>query len=413
MLTYLRNLSSIPATNLRGILRENDPYITISDSTANYGNVGPYDSTNNSTDPFVLSASPSTPRNYVVNFSLYLVCNETSWTRSFNLTIGEFTIFDPIPDGPRTPPRYWAYDDIDTAYAEAPTFNWIELRNRGTQLPITSDDQTIRIPLPFVFKYYGQRYTDSLSVCGNGWITPVRTTSTVYTNQALPDPTSGNPSAMICANWDDLYPPLGNRIWYLYEPDSHRFILEWDSVHYFSPNTQWDKFQIIVYDTTVSTYTGDNEIIFQYLTANNYISNTIGIEDGTNQIGINALFNNSYHRACAPLVPRRAIKFTTDTPMVGINELNPKTFAKLLQINPTIAKGRLAVKVNLPKDIKVNIYNLTGRKLYTLSLSPKSGEKELLWDGKDFNGNPVPTGIYLLQLEGEGIRERAKVIFIR
>jgi subtilisin family serine protease len=89
LITYLKNTTGIQATNLRGILRENDPYITISDSTANFGNVAGNDSTNNLSDPFVVTASSSTPRGYTANFSLYLVCNETSWTRNFSLVIGQ------------------------------------------------------------------------------------------------------------------------------------------------------------------------------------------------------------------------------------------------------------------------------------------------------------------------------------
>ncbi|MEO0109430.1 MAG: S8 family serine peptidase [candidate division WOR-3 bacterium] len=89
LITYLKNTTAIQATNLRGTLRENDPYLTISDSLANFGNVPGNDSTNNLSDPFVLSASSSTPRGYTANLTLYLVCNETSWTRTFTLTIGQ------------------------------------------------------------------------------------------------------------------------------------------------------------------------------------------------------------------------------------------------------------------------------------------------------------------------------------
>lgn len=411
LITYLRNLSPIPATNLRGRLRENDPYISISDSLANFGNVPGNDSTNNLSDPFVISALPSTPRNYVANLSLYLVCNETSWTRNFTITVGEWRIIDPIPDGPRTPPRYWAYDDIDTIYSEAPRFNWIEIRDRGVRLPITSDDQTIRITLPFVFKYYGIRYTDSLSICGNGWLSPIRTTLTVYTNYPLPDQSSANPSAMICPNWDDLYPPYGNGIWYLYEPDSHRFIIEWDSVHYFSPNTQWDKFQIIVYDTTVQTYTGDNEFTFQYLTANNYISNTVGIEDETNLIGINALYNNTYHRACAPLTPRRAIKFTTDT--VRLVTLREEKIGKAKSRNnfATINRNKIDLNLKSERPLILSIYDINGREVQRFSVS--GSVPNLIWNGKNREGKPLPTGIYFIRISGEGVKEREKIIFIR
>ncbi|MEO0135617.1 MAG: T9SS type A sorting domain-containing protein, partial [candidate division WOR-3 bacterium] len=325
-----------------------------------------------------------------------------SWefVKPFEIIVGEMGfVTDPIPDGPRRPPRYWAYDNVDTFYIECPEFEWIEIRNVGVQLPITQDDQTIQINLPFPFRYYGTLYTGQLSVCGNGWITPVYTTSTVYTNQPLPDPTSTNPSAMICVNWDDLYPPTGNGIWFYYDTLNHRMILEWDSVHYYNPRASWDKFQIIIYDTTVRTYTGDNEIVFQYLTANNYISNTVGIEDQTNTIGINALYNNTYHRACAPIVAGRAVKFTTDTiGYIGVKEyislvkkINPKTI-------PTIQKGKFLLN---PKDnLKLTIYEITGKKIF-------EGKIEKNWQRK------LPNGIYYIIITQENEKIKKKIIYIK
>jgi hypothetical protein len=393
------------------ILKSADSRFIILDSFGRYDTIRADSVKFNTIDRFRISAHSSIPREFPVPCTLKIYCERDTFIQPFNITVGEFTIADPIPDGPRTPPRYWAYDDIDTLYTEAPRFNWIELRNRGTQLPITSDDQTIRIPLPFVFKYYGIRYTDSLSVCSNGWISPIRTTSAVYTNQPLPDPTSANPSAMICPNWDDLYPPYGNRIWYLYEPDSHRFILEWDSVHYFSPNTQWDKFEIIVYDTTIQTATGDNEIIFQYLTANNYTSNTVGIEDETNQIGINAVYNNNYDRRCAPLAPGRAIKITTDEPIVGISE--PATVKKITPrfLVNTISRDKVAFMLSIPSEARIEIYSITGRKVRSFKVSPQ--EREITWFGEDESGKRVPNGIYIVRLVGKDLKERTKIIYLR
>ncbi|MEO0126040.1 MAG: T9SS type A sorting domain-containing protein, partial [candidate division WOR-3 bacterium] len=271
-----------------------------------------------------------------------------------------------------------------------------------------SDDQTIRIPLPFVFKYYGQRFAESLSICGNGWIMPGRTTSTAYSNQQLPDPTSTNPHSMICINWDDLYPPYGNRIWYLYEPDSHRFIIEWDSVHYFSPNSQWDKFEIIVYDTTIPTPTGDNRIVFQYYSSNNYVSNTVGIENNTSTRGICGLYNGTYHRAQAPLVSGRAISFETGEPQVGIWEKevsyrNP--IDESFRIYPTILKGNLEIAYLLKhkENKKAILYDAVGKRVKEFLLKPEFRSLAL---------KNLPSGIYFLNLE-EKEKDAYKIIILK
>jgi hypothetical protein len=319
--------------------------------------------------------------------------------------VGEITITDPIPDG--DPAIYYAYDDIDSLYRQHPVYRWIELRNRGTQLPIISDDQTIRIPLPFVFKYYGIRYTDSLSVCSNGWISPIRTTSAVYTNQPLPDPTSSNPHAMICPNWDDLYPPYGNRIWYLYEPDSHRFVIEWDSVHYFSPNTLWDKFEVIVFDTTVPTPTGDNRIVFQYYSANNYTSNTVGIENHNSTRGICGLYNGTYHRAQAPLISGRAIAFETGEPQVGIALNSPYPLSGIRLpgsiIRLTVNGSHSGLNFGLRERAKITLYDVRGSKV---------GESSLLPNSPFFLPHYWASGVYFIALQLPNGIQNFKVVVL-
>jgi hypothetical protein len=387
----IKNIGLGHGYNVSGVLKSGDTLFFILDSFAHYGTVLKDSIGINLFDHFKIFASPLIRPETEILCTLKLYADNYQRVVTFRLPIGMLTITDPIPDNYQPEPLYYAYDDIDTFYQQAEPFEWVELRNVGVQLPITSDDQTIRIPLQFPIYYYGVRYADSLSICSNGWVSPIRTTSTVYTNQPLPDPTSTNPHAMICPNWDDLYPPYGNRIWFLYDSLNHRMIIEWDSVHYFSPNTQWDKFEIIIYDTTVSTPTGDNIIKFQYLTANNYVSNTVGIEDQTSTVGICAVYNNSYHRASAPLQPRRAIKIITGQPLPRValfeftkNQGKISQFANLREL-PTILKGKSIV---LPMETeKLVIYDINGRKL-----------KELK---KDFRLNKISSGIYFIKIDNK------------
>jgi len=405
----IRNVGLGHGYNCQAKLKAYDTLFIVLDSLANYGFI-PKDSVGvNSSDRFQVFADPRMRPETQVPCTLFITADGGySQKIGFRVGVGVLTITDPIPDG--DPAIYYAYDDIDTLYRQRPVYRWIELRNRGTQLPITLDDQTIRIPLPFVFKYYGIRYTDSLSVCSNGWISPIRTTATVYTNQPLPDPTPGNPHAMICPNWDDLYPPYGNRIWYLYEPDSHRFVIEWDSVHYFSPNTLWDKFEVIVFDTTVPTPTGDNRFVFQYYSANNYTSNTIGFEDHTSTRGINCVYNGSYHRAQAPLVAGRAIAFHTGEPEVGILEKEISQFNPLkgnLRVYPTILRDntlKIEYLIAGKEGKKVTLYDVSGKKVREITL--KSGTQTLEMKN-------LPSGIYFLRLKEGKEKSDYKVLLLK
>ncbi|MEO0081775.1 MAG: S8 family serine peptidase [candidate division WOR-3 bacterium] len=89
LITYIRNASTVGATAVSGRLRTSSSYLTITDSTANYGNIAGNDSANNLSDPFRLSVSSGCPQGHTAAMTLFLSCAESSFTRSFNLVIGE------------------------------------------------------------------------------------------------------------------------------------------------------------------------------------------------------------------------------------------------------------------------------------------------------------------------------------
>ncbi len=89
IVAYLRNTGNSAATNTNGTLRTSDSYITITDSTSNFGTIAAGDSANNSADPFDVTVSGSCPVGHTVDFDLYVVCAESSWTFPFSLLVGD------------------------------------------------------------------------------------------------------------------------------------------------------------------------------------------------------------------------------------------------------------------------------------------------------------------------------------
>ncbi|MCX7994585.1 MAG: S8 family peptidase [candidate division WOR-3 bacterium] len=85
---YIRNTGGAQATNTTARLRTSDIYITLIDSTTSYGTIPSGDSANNNSDPFTLSVSPNCPDGRTIDFQLYIVCAESSWTRNFSLIVG-------------------------------------------------------------------------------------------------------------------------------------------------------------------------------------------------------------------------------------------------------------------------------------------------------------------------------------
>jgi hypothetical protein len=408
LIITLRNNGYGNAYNVAGVLRSHDPRLIIIDSLGNFGTVFAETIGNNFTDPFVVYASSNIPPGTQIPCSL-MITAEGGYQRyfGFNVIVGEFRIIDPIPDGPRIPARYWAYDNIDTIYAHAPSFNWIEIKNIGTRISYDHNDQVRKVPLPlgFVLRFYGVRY-DTISVSVDGFIRLGADTSRDYSNSPIPDP--DGPAPMLAVKWDDLYHANTGSyggIWWYYNPLIGAFIVEWDSVYYYNSTSTREKFQVIIYDSShFPTPTGDNMIVYQYMTANLNNSATVGIEDPSETIGIQYLYNGTYHPAAAGLVSGRAIKFVTGEPSTGFEEAelkNPSCPVTRYTAYPNPFRIALAIKYFVTKSekITVKLYDVQGRLIKTLIDSEAGkGENILFWDGKDSKNRPVSSGVYFVKL---------------
>ncbi|MFO7638358.1 MAG: hypothetical protein R6X14_03505, partial [bacterium] len=168
-------------------MSSSDPRLAFPDSTGSWGTIIPGDSAVNSADRFTVRADAAIPKETVITCTLRLYADDDyEVVKRFTIEVGEVVAVDPIPDN-ASPVRYWAYDDGDSGYVQAPVFDWYDITGVGTRLPITGDDQTVQFNLPTAFGpfyFYGRRFTQ-LSVCGNGFIAPGYTTRTTVTNAQL------------------------------------------------------------------------------------------------------------------------------------------------------------------------------------------------------------------------------------
>lgn len=85
----LRN-SGLDATNVQAVLRESDPYVSITDSTATYGTISSGGTADNSSDPYIIVVDPGACDGYQVPFTLYITADGPyDNTINFSLTVGE------------------------------------------------------------------------------------------------------------------------------------------------------------------------------------------------------------------------------------------------------------------------------------------------------------------------------------
>ena len=224
---------------------------------------------------------------------------------------------------------YYAYDNGDILYSNAPYFNWIEIDplygGPGTQLALSdfgdNQDDVTTVNLPFTFKFYGVDY-DQISVSSNGWVSMGSTDMKSFRNYPLPGP--GGPSPMIAVFWDDLNTTTsGGRVYKWYDELNNQFVIQWSNLRTYD-NNSLENFQLILKDSQhYFTPTGDGEILMQFADFNNTSTGnygwgqvhgnycTIGLEDHSETIGLEYTFNNTYPISAMPLEDSTAILFTT------------------------------------------------------------------------------------------------------
>ncbi|MCF7839880.1 MAG: dockerin type I repeat-containing protein, partial [Candidatus Marinimicrobia bacterium] len=231
-----------------------------------------------------------------------------------------FFLVAPGPYDPSAPDAYGyrVFDNMDLAYSKAPEYAWYEIdRNStgpGQPLPIYDPDDemdaAVVIDLPFPVKFYGQVYNE-VTICSNGWLAMGRSGAVNFRNRRIPSPMG--PAAMIAPFWDDLYTSPG-RVSHYTMPDGSRYIVEWkDMANAYTG--QLESFQVVIFNDTTATPTGDNEVLFLYQEFNNVDGYenyaTVGIESPDYSTGVQVTYANQYDSSVLPLGAERALLFTT------------------------------------------------------------------------------------------------------
>jgi hypothetical protein len=82
--------------------------------------------------------------------------------------------------------------------------------------------------------------------------------------------------------------------------------------------------------------------------------------------------------------------------------------------NPVREKTMIRFTVPANTDISLSIHDITGRLINTIARGiPGAGSYFAIWDGKDSNGNKVPSGVYLYTLKSGSYTDTKKLILVQ
>ena len=247
----------------------------------------------------------------------------------------EFQVSETRANAPQGPDLYGyiCFDDTDTNWDMAPEYDWVEISradddrdHQGVEMNFSGNSpsnvgETIVLDLPFSTQFYGKIY-DQITVATNGFIS-MGDQEYVTNFQNWPmDRCQGGGVGMLAPLWDNLNKTNTGDVYYFYDEENARFIVEWYRFRHRNGGNADLTFQVIIYDSEVwITETGDQNILFQYKTVSDVLGQagwntavpyaSVGISSPYGNTGINYSFNNVLPVTSAPLEARRALLFST------------------------------------------------------------------------------------------------------
>jgi hypothetical protein len=165
---------------------------------------------------------------------------------------------------------------------ETTDYEWIDISQIGTLLPLNLDEYSEALPLGFEFTYFEQPYTQ-VYVTSHGFVTFDGTMPPGgwWTEEPLPN--TNLPNNAIYGLWDDISSAFGGAIYYYRDTAEGRFIAAYvDCGHTGNPQETYT-FEIILDD--------HNGIKFNYQSIAMTSSNGIGVENADGSAGFQILYD--------------------------------------------------------------------------------------------------------------------------
>lgn len=180
----------------------------------------------------------------------------------------------------------YRYLDSDTTCPGSPVFNWVDVKGIGTRVVGLGDDNCAGpFGIGFEFPYYGY-LVDTVYVGADGYITFMHAGLPGLPPNPIPD--TSEPNNTIAPLLSDLDCSAGGSVWYWTSPDNDSFIVQYDSIRFWSTGGN-NIFQIILSrpDSTITMqYKEQSGEPYRGWALEN---NQTGIENSSGAVGLNYL----------------------------------------------------------------------------------------------------------------------------
>ncbi|MDP8240831.1 MAG: C25 family cysteine peptidase [Candidatus Hatepunaea meridiana] len=332
----LINRGDVDAHNVRARLASRGLGVSVSNNETRYPDIAVDQHRTIAGDPFTVTGNIIVPPGFRNEMMMIISCNdEFIDTAYFELQVNE-----PCANAPSPPDLYgyMCFDNTDEDWEISPEFEWIEISLRdddrefnGERIEFEGNSVQNRgeafvIDLDFTSRLYGYEF-DQITVSNHGYIC-IGDQELVINHQNWPlDRAFGGGVGMIAPFWEDLRLSGDDAgIYYYYDEDNARMIVEWYKLRHVTGGNTDLTFQVIIHDADVWVVDERRNppLVFQYLSIANtsnvrqgdiaWMDNTpfasVGISspDG---YGINYTYNNQYPVWAAHIENRMALLFTT------------------------------------------------------------------------------------------------------
>ncbi|HUI28682.1 MAG TPA: S8 family serine peptidase [Candidatus Acidoferrales bacterium] len=81
--------------------------------------------------------------------------------------------------------------------------------------------------------------------------------------------------------------------------------------------------------------------------------------------------------------------------------------------NPFNSQTRISLALKSAADVKIDIYDILGRKIRNFFRSNASGYQEFIWNGREDNGMDVSSGVYLIEVNVGGTIRVLKALYLK